>query len=49
MIRALLVSPIVFFALLPQLVQLSDLLSAAIFAFQNGFSWQKTISASTKD
>jgi hypothetical protein len=47
MIRAFVVSPIVFFALLSNLKGVQDFIMAITFAFQNGFFWQKTISPST--
>jgi hypothetical protein len=44
MLRAYVISPIVFFSLIPSLREMHDLFLAMMFSFQNGFFWQKTVS-----
>ena len=45
LVRALVVSPVVFFTFLSQADDFRSFLMAALFSFQNGFFWQKTLSA----
>jgi hypothetical protein len=49
MIRAFVISPVVFFAFLSQISRADTLVLAGLFAFQNGFFWQKTVGGQPKN